>query len=63
MLWEARNAAEFAAAARAAAASQLADNSRGFCDARRGRKAMVRQHKQDILLVSVENGNHQNQVV
>ncbi|CAN0412465.1 unnamed protein product, partial [Ectocarpus sp. 12 AP-2014] len=40
----------FAAAARAAAASQLADDSRGFCDARRGRKAMVRQHKQDILL-------------
>ncbi|CAM9328736.1 unnamed protein product, partial [Ectocarpus sp. 8 AP-2014] len=50
VLWEARNAAEFAAAARAAAASQLADDSRGFCDARRGRKAMVRQHKQDILL-------------
>ncbi|CAM9885497.1 unnamed protein product [Ectocarpus sp. 4 AP-2014] len=50
VLWEARNAAEFAAAAREAAASQLADDSRGFCDARRGRKAMVRQHKQDILL-------------
>ncbi|CAM9282717.1 unnamed protein product [Ectocarpus sp. 12 AP-2014] len=50
VLWEARNAAEFAAAARAAAASQLTDDSRGFCDARRGRKAVVRQHKQDILL-------------
>ncbi|CAB1117471.1 unnamed protein product [Ectocarpus sp. CCAP 1310/34] len=50
VLWEARNAAEFAAAARAAAASQLAEDSRGFCNARRGRKAMVRQHKQDILL-------------
>ncbi|CAM9218663.1 unnamed protein product, partial [Hapterophycus canaliculatus] len=51
VLWEARRAAEFAAAARAAAASQLCDDCRGLCKLRRDRRATVRDHKRDLLLV------------
>ena len=51
VLWEARQAAEFAAAARAAAASQRTEDSRGLCDIRRDRKKVVRQHERDLLLV------------
>lgn len=56
VLWEARQAAEFAAAARAAAASQRAEDSRGLCDIRRDRKKVVRQCKRDLLLVSWRGG-------
>eukprot|EP00903_Cladosiphon_okamuranus_P015742 g14530.t1 len=50
VLWEARQAAEFAAAARAAAVSQRAEDARGLCDIHRDRKSVVRQHKRDLLL-------------
>lgn len=55
VLWEARQAAEFAAAARAAASSQRAEDSRGLSGIRRERKKMVRQHKRNLLLVRQTN--------
>jgi len=51
VLWEARQAAEFAAAARAAAIFQRTDDSRQLCVIRREWKKLVRQHKRDILVV------------
>ncbi|CAM9181300.1 unnamed protein product, partial [Scytosiphon promiscuus] len=50
VLWEARRAAEFAAAARGAAASQLCDDCRSLCKRRRDRRRTVRDHKRDLHL-------------
>eukprot|EP00752_Nemacystus_decipiens_P008396 g7506.t1 len=50
ILWEARQAAEFSAAARAAAVSQRAEDSQGLSDVRRHRKKLVRQHRRDLLV-------------
>lgn len=52
VLWEARQAAEFAAAARAAAASQRTVDSRDMGAVRRKRKAAVRKHKRDLRQVN-----------
>ena len=52
LLWEARNAAEFASAARAAAATQRAAEARGVCNIRREHKIAVRKHKRELLHVS-----------
>jgi len=51
VLWEARQAAEYAAAARAASIFQRTDDSRQLCVIRREWKKLIRQHKGDILLV------------
>lgn len=52
ILWEARQAAEFAASARAAAASQRAADARIMCSSRSELKATVREHKRDLLQVT-----------
>lgn len=51
MLWEARQAAEFAAAAREAAIFQRADDSRELCVVHREWKKLIREHKGGVLLV------------
>lgn len=57
VLWEARQAAEFAAAAREAAVFQRAADAKNLCNTRRDRQITVRKHKRNFLEVRGEVGN------
>lgn len=56
ILWEAREAAEFAASARTAAAAQRANDCREMCATLRAHKSTARKHKRDMIQVGLSGG-------
>lgn len=56
ILWEARQAAEFSASARAAATAQCANDSREICSTLRTHKATMRKHKRGMNQVGLDHG-------